>query len=66
MIETGAGWLQEGELRSCYLATGRWVTRVVVGAEMLDLPCPVVRTNMDRELGVRSALTAGARTDCCG
>ncbi len=38
----------------------------VIGSEMLSLPCSVVRTNMDRELGGRSAFTAGARTDCCG
>ena len=58
--------LQEGELRSCHPAGRKWVARVVVGAEMPDPPCSVVRTNMDRELGGRSALTAGARRVLAG
>ena len=58
--------LHEVQVSSRYPAVEMWLTRVVVGAEALSLPCPVVRTNMDRELGGRSALAAGARTDCCG
>ena len=58
--------LNEVQVRSCYPTVESWVTQVVMGAEMLELPCPVVRTNMDRELGGRSAFTVGARTDCCG
>ena len=58
--------LHELQVRSCYPTVESWLTQVVVGAEMPDLPCSVVRTNMDLELGGRSALTAGARMDCCG
>lgn len=58
--------LHEVQVSSCYPAVETWVTRVVVSAEVLDLPCPVVRTNMDRELGWRSALAAGEGTGCGG
>ena len=53
--------LHEVQVRSCYPTVESWLTQVVMGAETLDLPCLVVRTNMDRELGGRSALAAGAR-----